>query len=118
MSAITLDLPDELAERLQALADRLPRVLELGLRELDASSQEGFSGTSDVLEFLAGLPTPEETLAFRPSTALAERVSELLEKNRGGGLSAAEADEWRRYAYLEHLMRMAKARAMIKLGGR
>jgi hypothetical protein len=38
MSAITLDLPDDLVERLRAAADRLPRILELGLRELDASS--------------------------------------------------------------------------------
>jgi hypothetical protein len=47
MSAITLDLPDDLAERLRAAADRLPRILELGLRELDAFSQRGFSSTSD-----------------------------------------------------------------------
>ena len=118
MSAITLDLPDDLAERLRALADRLPRILELGLRELDASSQSGFSGASDVLEFLANLPRPEEILAFHASPALAGRVSELLEKNRTSGLSAAEEEEWQRYEYLEHLVRIAKAKAAGKLGGR
>lgn len=118
MSAITLDLPDELADRLRALADRLPRILELGLRELDGAPQEGFSGVSDVLEFLAGLPSPEETLAFRPSEALTARVRELLAKNRDAGLSPAEQEEWRRYAYLEHLVRIAKTQAALELGAR
>lgn len=118
MSAITLDLPDDLTERLRALADRLPRILELGLRELDASSSPVFSGVSDVLEFLASLPTPEEVLALRPDPALTARVRELLEKNREGGLSSAEAEEWRRYAYAEHLVRLAKAKATQRLQAR
>jgi hypothetical protein len=115
MSTITLDLPSELAERLRALSDRLPRILELGLRELDASAQTEFAGASDVLEFLAGLPSPQEILAIRPSPALERRVSELLEKNRGEGLSPAEEQEWQRYQYLEHLVRLAKAKAALKL---
>jgi hypothetical protein len=114
MSAITLDVPDELASQLRALADRLPRILELGLRELDASSPTQFSGASGVLEFLATLPSPEETLALRPTPALQKRVAELLEKNRTAELSAAEEDEWQRYQYLEHLVRVAKTRAAIK----
>jgi hypothetical protein len=118
MSAITFDLPDDLAERLRALADRLPRILELGLRELGVSSPSEFSGTAEVLEFLATLPTPEETLALRPSPALQGRMSELLEKNRTTGLSADERDEWQRYEYLEHLVRMAKGRALLKLKAR
>src|SRR4051812_45172052 len=115
MSAITLNLPDDLVERLSAVADRLPRILELGLRELDASSQSGFSSTSDVLEFLAGLPSPEEILAFRPAPLLRDRVSELLEKNRTTGLSPAEEDEWQRYQYVEHLVRLAKGKAALRL---
>ncbi len=118
MSAVTLDLPDELAERVRSLADRLPRVLELGLRELGASSPSEFSGTAEVLEFLATLPTPEETLALRPSPALQQRMSELLEKNRTSGLSSDERDELQRYEYLEHLVRMAKGRALLKLKAR
>lgn len=118
MSAITLDIPDDLAERLRTLGDRLPRVIELGLRELEASSQEGFSSASDVLEFLAALPSPEEVLALRPCPARADRIRELLEKNRREGLSAAEQEEWQRYEFVEHLVRIAKAKAAIKVGGR
>jgi hypothetical protein len=118
MSAITFDLPDDLAERLRSLADRIPRILELGLREIDASSQTEFSGASDVLELLATLPSPEQILALRASPSLQDRVSELLHKNRTSGLSQAEEDEWQRYQYLEHLVRRAKAKAALKLQGR
>jgi hypothetical protein len=115
MSAITLDLPDDLAERLRSVADHLPRILELGLRQLDKSSPSEFAGASDVLEFLAGLPSPEETLALRPTPALLARTKDLLERSRTDGLSPAEEDEWRRYEYLEHLVRLAKAKAALKL---
>lgn len=114
MSAITLDLPDDLAERLRSLADRLPRVLALGIHELDASPSQ-FAGTSEVLEFLATLPSPEETLALRPSPKLQARMTELLEKNRTSGLTPEEREEIRHYEYAEHLVRMAKGRALAKL---
>src|SRR5262249_11509623 len=52
---MTLEIPEELAIRLRSLGDDLPRILELGLREFDASSQQGFAGVSDVIEELADL---------------------------------------------------------------
>ena len=116
LSPITLELPEPLAERLRSLIDRLPRILELGLREWDASRQGEFEGASDVFEFLAGLPTPEEIIALRPSPSLQARVSALLEKNRQDALSAEEQEEWRHYQYLEHLVRLAKAKAFPRLG--
>jgi hypothetical protein len=89
--------------------------LEWGLRELYAATQPGFEGVADVLEMLAGLPTPEAVMALRPSAALQTRMSALLEKNRAEGLSPAEEQEWAVYQYLEHLVRIAKARAAQKL---
>jgi hypothetical protein len=114
METVTLTIPDELARRLEPLADRLPHILELGLRELNAAGQPGFQGAADVLEFLAGLPDPEAILALRPSRALRGRVQELLEKSRSIGLTAEEEREWQQYEYLEHLVRLAKARALAK----
>ena len=116
MSAITLKLPDELAERLRNHEDRLPEILELGLRELNAEGQGRFEGAAEVLEFLAALPAPEEILKLRPSEAFTRRVERLLENNRSGGLDAQEAQEWESYEFLEHLVRMAKAKACLKLG--
>jgi hypothetical protein len=54
-------------------------------------------------------------LALRPSSALQERITALLEKNRDEGLSASEEQEWEQYRFLEHLVRIAKAKACLKL---
>ena len=112
---ITLDLPDDLASQLGAVQNKLPEILKLGLRELNASPGEGFSGIADILEFLAELPTPKEILTLRPTAELQTQISKLLEKNRSTGLNAEEEQLWQSYEYLEHIVRMAKAKAYIKL---
>jgi hypothetical protein len=113
---LTLTIPDELAMRLGPISDRLPQILELGLREMDADCGD-FAGLADVLEVLASLPSPSEVLALRPSSALQQRIETLLSKNRSGGLSEAEQVEWQQYQYVEHLVRVAKAQATLKLAG-
>jgi len=91
---ITLNVSEELATQLHSLQDQLPRILEFSLREWQATAQVGFKGASDVLETLAALPTPEETLALRPSADLQARIGALLEKNRDTGLTPREEQEW------------------------
>jgi hypothetical protein len=115
MAPITLSLPDDLASQIRAHQQQLTKILELGLRELNAAGQSGFDGAADVLELLAALPTPEEILDLRPSTRLAARVAELVEKGRSGEMTPLDEEEWERYEYLEHLVRMAKAAAQLRL---
>jgi hypothetical protein len=115
MTQITLNLPDELSLRLLPLEAQLPQILELGLRELNASSQTGFKGAADILKFLASLPSPEEIIALRPSETLQNQINTLLEKNRSGQLTPEEEQLWEQYQYLEHLIRIAKAKAYLKL---
>ena len=115
MAPITLSLPDDLASQLLAREQELPRILELGLRELNAGAQSGFDGAADVLELLAALPAPEEILNLRPSARLSARVAELIEKTRAGQMTPADQEDWEKYEYLEHLVRMAKAAAQRKL---
>jgi len=81
------------------------------------NDEAGHPGMAAVLEALASLSTPEEVLALRPSAALQERIEELLERNRSGRLSAEEQREWEQYQHVEHLVRLAKARAALKLKG-
>jgi hypothetical protein len=69
MSSITLSLPDDLAAQLKAQQERLPRILELGLRELNAAGQAGFDGAADVLELLAALPPPRKSSTCVPLRA-------------------------------------------------
>lgn len=113
---ITLTVPEHLVPRIRQVEQHLPQILELGIREWQGHTQDGFSGLQDVLEVLATLPAPEEVLALRPTPALQERVGALLARSHNGGLSEEEQREWDRYQYIEHLVRLAKARAAIKLG--
>ena len=112
---VTLDIPEELVRQLTPWRDQMPQILERGLRAVSTGKQDGYSGVAEILEFLAGLPTPEETIALRPSPALQSRISELLTKNRSDGLTPGEEQEWRQYEYLTHLVRIAKAKAYIRL---
>jgi hypothetical protein len=114
---LTVTVPDELALRLSPVQDRLLRIIELGLRDLEAQPPT-FAGLGEVLEKLAELPSPEEVLALRPSPALQARAEELLARNRTTGLSDDERREWEQYLYAEHLVRLAKAKASLKLAGK
>ena len=115
MASITVSLPDDLASQIRAQQEQLPRILELGLRELNAGGQSGFDGAADVLELLAALPSPEEILNLRPSARLSARVAKMVEKSRAGEMTPVDEEDWERYEYLEHLVWMAKAAAQLKL---
>ena len=112
---ISVEVPDELGVRLNPLQDQLPQILELGLREWNADAQSGFSGLTEVLELLAKLPSPGEILALKPSEALQQHIEALLAKNRTVGLTTEEERLWQQYEYVEHLVRVAKAKALLRL---
>jgi hypothetical protein len=116
MSAITVEVPDDLAARLRQHEEGLREILELGLREFDAGAQPGFQGAASVLEFLAGLPTPEEILTLRPSEDFERQVRQLLDKSRSGQLTPQEEQDWERYQFIEHIVRLAKTKACLKRG--
>lgn len=115
---VTLTVPDELASEfhLQSMDDEeLAQIFERALRRRNGVQSVEFEGLTDVLEILAELPTPEEVLALRPSDELQRRISVLLEKNQLAELSPEEKDWWEQYQYIEHLVRIAKGRAALKL---
>jgi len=115
MTQITLNLPDHLIARLSFLEAQIPEIIELGLRELNANSQFSFKGSAEILEFLASLPSPEEIIALRPNQILQEEINTLLLKNKSGNLTVSDEKKWEQYQYLEHLVRIAKAKAFLKL---
>ena len=65
----------------------------------------------EIVDFIAAGTTPREVIAFRPSEASQERVSDLLSREKDGELSSPEKLELDHYLQIEHLMRLAKARA-------
>ena len=111
---VSLNIPEELLSRLQLHQNQLVKILSLGLRELEAKPSGTFMGLSDVLEFLADLPTIEEVLRLRPSPQLQTQLEQLLEKQRTQGLDTDEEIAWQQYQYVEHLVRKAKLSAIKK----
>lgn len=65
----------------------------------------------EVVDFLAQGPGPGRLIAFRPSQAARDRVADLIAREKTAGLSEDETAELDHYLQLEHLMRLAKARA-------
>lgn len=116
MTTITLDVPEALAMQLQPVQHRLPEILERGLYGLTDPTISPFEDEQTILQILADQPAPETVLAIRPSTSLQQRMGDLLAREKGSGLSQQETLELERYLWLEHLVRLAKARAYKKLG--
>ena len=112
---ITLDIPDDIAKKLQSLQEDLPQILALGMRQLNANTSTGFSGLTEILEFLAQLPSPQQILDLHLSSAVQAEVEILLEKSRSQGLNNEEQRLWQQYEFIEHLVRLAKAQALLKL---
>ena len=70
----------------------------------------------EVIEFIAAGTTPRSIVAFQPSDVTKQRVSDLIDQEKTRGLSGDEKSELDHYMQLEHLMRLAKARARRHLG--
>lgn len=69
----------------------------------------------EFVDFLAGGTTPQGVVDFRPSEATRRKVAELIERQKAGGLSHDETAELNQFLQIEHLMRLAKARARQRL---
>ena len=115
---ITIEVPDSLANQVQRFRARLAEALERGLRELSAEESAEFRDESAIIDLLSSQPTPEQILAIRPSPEFQERVSDLLDQSKQGELSHQEETALDRYLLVEHIVRLAKARAYRQLAAR
>jgi hypothetical protein len=113
---ITIEIPERLERRLTRYYDRLPEVLERGLDDIEVDPTGQLDNIEEIVELLASQPTPEQILAIKPSPKLQARVSELLTNSKAGTLSHQEETELDRYLFVEHMARLAKARAYEQLG--
>ncbi|MBV8525689.1 MAG: hypothetical protein JOY71_26850 [Acetobacteraceae bacterium] len=65
----------------------------------------------EFINFIAGGTTPEQIIAFRPSSDAQKRLEELIVREKEEGLSPDEHAELDYFCQLEHILRVAKARA-------
>jgi len=65
----------------------------------------------EIVEFIAAGTNPSSIISFHPSEEVKERVSNLIFREKNEELAEDEREELDRYLQLEHIMRLAKARA-------
>lgn len=65
----------------------------------------------EIIDFIAAGTTPQSLIEFQPSATVKERVAELIFQEKNGLLLADEKAELDHFMLLEHLLRLAKARA-------
>ena len=63
----------------------------------------------EVIDFIAAT-NPSKVLAFRPSEATRQRVTDLIDREKTTGLKPEKKAELEHYMWLEHVMRIAKIR--------
>lgn len=59
--------------------------------------------------------SPDKLMSFQASEAVKERVADLIEKEKNEGITQEEKSELDLYLQLEHIMRLAKARACHRI---
>ena len=65
----------------------------------------------EIIDFIAAGTTPEAVANFHPSPEAQKRIADLLERDREQCLSPDERAELDHFMELEHILRMAKAKA-------
>ena len=65
----------------------------------------------EIIDFILKGREPREMIEFKPSEAARQRVSDLIHREKTNGLTTEEASELDTYMQLEHIMRLAKAKA-------
>ncbi|HEY6328158.1 MAG TPA: hypothetical protein VI756_02395 [Blastocatellia bacterium] len=66
----------------------------------------------EIIEFIAAGTTPGKVVSYRPSETTRKHVEDLIYREKASGLSPDEQSELDHYTELEHIMRLAKARAL------
>jgi hypothetical protein len=65
----------------------------------------------EIVDFIAAGTTPESVADFEPSQETKDHVADLIHKEKLGTITPDESSELDHFLKLEHLMRLAKARA-------
>ena len=70
----------------------------------------------EIIDFIASGATPDAVADYVPSDEARQRVWQLIEREKASTLSEEDAAELNHFLELEHIMRLAKAKARLNLG--
>jgi hypothetical protein len=103
---LTIEIPDDQADRLgmdrEAIQQLVSRMIAQAPR---------LAVMEELIEFLGRGPQPGEIVAFQASEVSQNRVRDLLDRSRAGGLNVEEERELNTVESLNHLFALIKARA-------
>lgn len=71
----------------------------------------------EIVDFIASGPSPQNVVEFRASDATRERVADLIRREKDEALDPDEISELEHHLQLEHIMRLAKSRARLRVQG-
>ena len=66
---------------------------------------------SDIVDFIASGTTPQTVALFCPSPESKDRVADLIAREKASELTVEERSELDHFLQVEHIMRLAKAKA-------
>ena len=66
---------------------------------------------NEIVDFIASGSTPQTVAQFCASAETKTRVAELIDREKNSSLSDEERTELDHYLEIEHIMRLAKAKA-------
>jgi hypothetical protein len=69
----------------------------------------------EFVDFIAAGSTPQSVIEFKPSEETRAHVADLIRRQKNDSLTSEETAELNQYLQIEHLMRLAKARARQRL---
>jgi len=127
MAQLTIDIPDELAQKLAPFQNQLSEffanliatsLLDKLVPKPEVLTDQEFliSPTYlEILDFLINRPTSKQITNFKVSEESQIRLQELLQKNRETDLNPSEVLELNLYEQLDTLMTMMKVRAYAAL---
>ena len=113
MATITLEVPDELAQRLVGLSDQLPDLLSAILDREELSIPSGIELQSrpwqEAIRFLGSAPNVPEILEYRLPEELQDRLEELLFLNSEDEISQEEVAELDIFLQVNRFFNLLKA---------
>ncbi len=106
MVQVTMQLPDQLANRVLPAQRWMPALLELSLLRLKTPARET---ASELADFLLSNPSLDAVLGYYVSNRAQTRLQRLLALNEAGLVGEMEQLELDELEQLEHIMVMLKA---------
>lgn len=106
MVEFTIQLPDNLANRLEPIRQWLPPIVELSLVTFKTPAA---ITVAEIIAFLSGNPSPDAVFHYHVSQRAQGRLRHLLALNAAGRVSLDEDRELDEIEKIEHIMMMLKA---------